>query len=184
MKFLPRLLSWLLSWLPSWPRRPGGGEQRLDVYMPSERLIFQYYDGTDTVRAADPMTLHGRFMDVRAELVTDLKVAESEHRDARKCRAAATRTMHAIFGTKPFEEGGLTQLEVESLMDQFLDYCASIKKNSSGPPTSPEGTSPPSPSGSGASPPTASASDSGSTASAPPTAPSPSSTPGSATPSA
>lgn len=71
------------------------------------------------------------------------------------CAAAARRA----FGIKPFEEGGLTEAECCRILFAFRDYLGDLKKNGSGPQTSPE------PTGAtfSAESPTKSGSDSGST---------------------
>ncbi len=175
-KFLPLVLDWLVSWFTKKKEVPQEvpDEPRIDLYMPEERLIFFYYDGSEKLRSADPMRLHRKFMDVRPDILTDFKVSQSEHSDARKCHERMIKTIHGVFDTKPYDEGGLTDGEAEDLLWSFIDYCNAVKKNPQDSPTSVAATSSDTPPSSSlpeeAYPATPATSASGSTAQEPSTA--------------
>lgn len=145
-KLLRRLIQWLMTDQPD-KSDPTPDEttavDRLDYYCPKERRIFYYYDG-EKVREADPMVLFRRYDAVRADFVTAYKVAQSPAKDAGAEAVKAAGMIHSVFGTRPFEQGqgGLTEDEVYDLLYKFMDYCESVKKNSSQSPTSPAETSP------------------------------------------
>lgn len=154
------------QWLLSWFRRSGP-----DLYRPRERLIYRYFDGRRTV-AADPQVLYKRLMAVGPELSIDITVAQSPSQDAAKASDAAVAKIRGIFGLKPLEEGGLTEIEAGNLLDHFVAYCEAVKKNSRTPATSAPSSPAPSPPASAAGgPATASSSGSGSTASGASTGP-------------
>lgn len=150
----------LKDWLLSWFRRPAPEDDA--VYTVRQRLIYSYFDGERQVRA-DPMELYKRVMAVGPELDIDMKVSRSPSKDAPKAHSEMIAKVRDIFGLKPFEQGGLTQLEALRLLDHFMNFCGVQKKSSSGPATSAGGTSPPTPPTSEGPPPTERHSGSGST---------------------
>lgn len=152
----------------------GLGEFRTDVYHPRDRMIYCYFDGQQEV-AADPLLLYRSMMDVGPELSINIKVANSPMKDAGAAHVKMLEQIRGIFGVRPYEQGkgGLTEHETVSLLDHFLLYCSSIKKNmkpsvtSSVSPAAASADSPAAP------PPTPSISDSGSIAAGLSTAPPP-----------
>ena len=143
---------------PSGSALPGSAE---DVYLPSERLLYRYFTGQEIV-PADPMQLWQKLMEVGPELSIDMKVANSALKDAPKAHEAMLKKVRSIFSVKPWEEGGLSQLETIELLNHFLSWCHIEKKNTSPLPTSAAATSAPSAPSSVASPATESSSPSGS----------------------
>ncbi|MDE2098090.1 MAG: hypothetical protein KGL39_12625 [Patescibacteria group bacterium] len=141
-----------------------------DLYKPGERLIYHYYDGIKTV-SADPLRLYRQMMDVGPELSVEIKVSRSASKDASKAHVDAIKHIRSIFDIKPYEEGGLTEVECLQLLDHFWIYTGHLKKNSSPSPTSVEATLATSASTSGGSPPTSNMQACGSTANGPSTAP-------------
>ena len=156
----------LLDWFLSWFRKPI--EERLDFYRPAERFVYGWWDGSKEVRA-DPMVLYKKLMDVGPDVSIAIKVSESPSKDADKARQDLLGYIRRIFGLSSFEDGGLTEIETLQLLDHFLVYTETLKKNTRNSPTSPTATSPPSASSAGGSPATPSTSGSGSTASELPT---------------
>lgn len=141
-----------------------------DVYRPTERVIYHYWDGGKTV-SADPMTLYRKVMEVGPELSIDLTVANSPSKDSGEAHRKAVEKVRTVFGVKGLEEGGLTEAESLDLLDHFMAFCEALKKNSSRSPTSPAATSATTASSSAAGSPTPSSSGSGSTANGPSTGP-------------
>lgn len=114
---------------------------RLDVYHPRERLIFRYFNGHRTV-LADPLVLCQRVSSRGKELDRLQVVARStliQPKVAEEHRVEYVAHLRDVFKIPPlvdsFEvgEGGratLTDTEVEGLLDQFMWFCDSVKKNS------------------------------------------------------
>jgi len=153
-----KLLGWLRSLLvKNTPTSP------VDVYDVKERLIYSYFDGQKLVRV-DPLVYYRRVMDKGPELDLDIKLANSPSKASEKGRLGVLTKIRSIFGVKPFEEGGLTESETTDLLDHFLLYCESLKKNSNPTPIPPTATSAPTASSSPVPSPTPNTSDSGSTA--------------------
>lgn len=105
------------------------GRSRDDVFNPTERKIYSYFDGEKTVKA-DPMALYKKIAGIGPELSIDIKVAQSRSKDNVKAHTQAMEKVRGIFNIKPFEEGGLTEAELQALLDHFLTYCEGVKKNS------------------------------------------------------
>ena len=101
-----------------------------DFYHPKERRIYSYHDGGKMV-IVDPMLLYKKLMEVSADLSVDMKVANSQSKDARKAHDAMIKRLRDVFEIKSFAEGGLTEVETLDLMDHFLSYIDDVKKNSS-----------------------------------------------------
>ncbi len=167
------------AWVSSF-FRPERGEKK-DTYSPRQRAIYRYFVGTDERGAekfvvTDPMALYRKVMDRRDDITVNVKVALSPSKDADECYARMIAHIREIFGVAPYEQGGLTEIELMELYDHFLTYAEGVKKNSSPTPTSSRATSPGTPLSWAAARPTGNTSASGSTvggsSSAPP-APSP-----------
>lgn len=111
----------------SWFR---GGEEQYDLYKPSQKKIYAYWNGREEIQA-DPIMLYKRMMVKGPELSIDLKVADSSSKDAAKAHDAAIVKIQEIFSLKPYENGGgLTQTQQIELLEHFLIYCEWLKKNS------------------------------------------------------
>ena len=143
-------------------------EDRYDLYKPAERIIYQYYDGTGIVRA-DPLRLYKRLKEVWPELSVDLSLAESISKDADKGYDNAINKIKKIFEVESLDKhrGGLTDPEIRGMLDHFLIYCETVKKNLKSSVTPSPAASPNSESTSAEKPPTSNSSDSGLTESAP-----------------
>ncbi len=124
---------------------------RLDVYDPGERLLFRFFTGMDDQGKKvfvedDPMVLHKRLMDVGPELDADMTAAQvPESKFSKAGHDGMVAKIKTIFQVKEFkrgEVGGLTELELVDLLNQFFIYCGGVKKNSSPTVTSPTTTSP------------------------------------------
>ena len=125
---MKKLFGWLLGIFRR--KLPPVEEERYDVYKPTERLIYRYWDGKEE-HTADPLALYKKLMDVWPSLCIDMKVARSPLKDAPKAHDKALTQVRGVFGTQKMEEGGLSELETLQLLDHFLIYCEWIKKNSS-----------------------------------------------------
>lgn len=152
------MLRWLARWLLRWLLRPAS----TDLYHPKERLIYSYFNGEKVIRA-DPLILERKLMSVGPELAIDIKVSRSISQDAAKSHTEVVKKIRDIFNVKPLEEGGLTEVETVSLLEHYLEYTDSVKKNSSLIATPAMETSVPSVPSLAGSPPTPSSSASGST---------------------
>ena len=127
-----------------------------------ERRIFSYWDGKARA-SVDPIpTWYALYYD--QEISLDREQAIVQLGDDRKTLEALLRLdplLRRVFKIKPYEQGGLTVDECQSLMVDFLEYMGDVKKNGSGSPTLPEPTE----SVSSGQSPTNAVSDSGQTAS-------------------
>lgn len=103
-------------------------KEQLDVFLPSVRKIYNYFDGERLVRA-DPLVLYKRFLEIGTELSIDIKVSNSISKDASKAQIKALEKIRKIFDVKSLEDGGLSQVESFDLLDHFLNYCNNVKKN-------------------------------------------------------
>jgi hypothetical protein len=137
-------------------------EETYDLFMPEDRLIFNYWDGKEVVRV-DPIVLYKKMQEKGPEMSIDIKVAHSMSKDANTAHSSLVKKIRDIFGVKAYEEGGLTELETTQLLDHFLLFCHLLKKNSSPSPTSPTETSSPSEPSSEGPPPTPNGPGTGST---------------------
>ena len=103
-------------------------QDRFDLYKPSERMIYQFWNGKQVV-LDDPMLLYKRMMDVGPELSINIKVANSPMKGAGEAHSKMLEQIRSIFQVEPLAAGGLTEYETVSLLDHFLLYCATVKKN-------------------------------------------------------
>lgn len=115
----------MFKWIKSFFVR----SERYDVYHPKERLIYYYWNGMKLV-SADPIILYKKFMDVAPSLSVNIKVSESTSKDAGKAHEEAQENIRYIFDLPTFENGGLTRIEADGLLNHFLEYCYTLKKNS------------------------------------------------------
>lgn len=154
---LRRFLDWIRSWF---------GTSDTSIYDGADKGIFVFFDGKETVHA-DPLVLYRRIMDVAPGLDADIKGGRSALKSAPACHLSAVDTIRDIFNidhpVNDFDcSGTLTEIQCMALLDGFLKYCDSVKKNSPLTSTSAEVPSPsgepsngiippltPSPSGSG-----------------------------------
>jgi hypothetical protein len=115
---------------------------RYDVYLPNERLIYQYFDGTKMV-VGDPHELYRKVGSKGAELSSNMMAARvPQSKFAEKAHKQLVEDIRNIFGIKTLAEGGLSELETTELLDHFLMFCDIIKKNSNPSTTDQEETSP------------------------------------------
>ena len=117
---------------------------RLDIYKPSERLIYSFFDGTRQ-RRVDPLPLYKRLKEVWPELSADIRVSGSPSKGADEAHRRMVAKCYDVFEVKPFVENGgtsdgLGEVEVLDLLDHFLAYTGGVKKNLSRPVTSAEET--------------------------------------------
>lgn len=106
-------------------------EEGFDFYSPKERKIYRYFDGRETV-FGDPMAIYKRLMNHGKELDIDLKVAVNYGGvQSTTAHNKAVERVRDIFALKSLGEGGLTESEAMDLLDHFLAYIDSLKKNSS-----------------------------------------------------
>jgi hypothetical protein len=165
---LARFFSWLYGLLTR-------EEDRWDTYKPSQRAIFNYFNGERMVKA-DPLVLWKKVMDKAPDLDIDFKVSKSPSKNADQAHQNLIKNIRTMFNIKQLENGiepndTLTDNECIDLVNKFLTYCGWVKKNSSNSATPATATSPStnSPTSNGEVPPTPSTSDSGSTVPATPT---------------
>lgn len=98
-----------------------------NIYSPKERCIYEYFDGQKQVKA-DPLVLYKRLQDCSTDLSVDMRLANSIHSDANKGHTNAIKKIQTIFSIKPFDEGGLSEMEAMSLLEHFLFFCDELKK--------------------------------------------------------
>jgi len=135
------MLKSFFSWLASLFKKPTSvDDERYDLFRPKQRLIYHYFNGNKVV-SADPMILHRKMMAKAPDLYIDSKVATFPNKDSGQAQINLTKNIREIFGVKPLDEGGLTELETAELWKSFLIYCEWVKKNWKVPPTSPTATS-------------------------------------------
>lgn len=122
-------------WQRLWRRLPLG----------EDRFIFRYWDGRRQ-RRADPLEVfRGFFSHPNFDLETDPDLVFAEDlRISLEASARLTTAVRDILQVPPFAEGGLTEAECLRLWQDFFAYTHAVKKNGSGPPTSPDNMGPPS----------------------------------------
>lgn len=131
--------------IKKWLKSLFGKAEPFDTYTPTERLIFHYYDGKETVHA-DPYVLFKRMMKYAPELDVAMRVSVNPlvNKDqARDAHDEMIEKIRDIFSVKPFEQSGLTELETVELLNRFLAFCGSVKKNSKVMPTNSTPSEPP-----------------------------------------
>jgi len=135
------------SWLFSWFKKRQ--DDRYEVYHPDEVLIYSYWDGSKLVKK-DPLRLYKRFLNIKPELLADLKIATStlvKDKQAQHSHDQVIKKYYELFEVKPFDgKEGLTELAVQELFDHFITYSECVKKNGRLPQTSQTEISPTSPS--------------------------------------
>jgi len=162
-----RFFSWIRSLFSGSAPAAESDPDRFDLFLPSERMIYSYFDGKEVVHR-DPIVLHRKVTEVGQELAVDIKASDNKlsNKIAAEGHKGTIEKVKKIFGVTAYEESkgeGLTEAELLALLDHFLTYCQLVKKNSNPLSTSSTATSPstvPSPAGPS---PTTSSSDSGST---------------------
>lgn len=131
----------MFGWLKNLFRR----KERYDVYTPSEKCIYTYWNGKEWANA-DPIAVFRRLKEVWGDLSVDMKVARSPMKDATIAHRKALDKIRKIFNLAPlrddlYADNTLTDVQASDLLDHFLTYVGSLKKNSSQIPTSVEETS-------------------------------------------
>jgi hypothetical protein len=105
------------------------------------RGVFRFWNGRhwvgiDPIPAARVLFTHPDFSwEQTPKLIEDDDPVEAAE-GIRICAEAAREA----FGIKPYLEGGLTEAECCTVLWGFRDYLGELKKNGSGPQTSPEPT--------------------------------------------
>lgn len=133
-----------------------------DLFQPEQRLIYSYFNGQKVV-SVDPLVLYRKTLEQGPSLSIDFKVANSPSKDAAKAYTSLMIHLRRIFDVAEYQQGGLTETEMMQLLEHFLRYCNSIKKNWSPLPTSATATLAPSASSTVDDPATPNSLDSGST---------------------
>lgn len=105
------------------------GRSKDDVFKLSERKIYSYFNGKEMIKA-DPLALYKKVAEVGPSLSIDIKVAKSPSKDATKAHNSLIQQIREIFDVPSFKDGGLTEAELQALLDHFLTYCEGVKKNS------------------------------------------------------
>lgn len=157
------MFSRLTAWL--WPSRKESvvTPPTLDVWKPSERLIFTYFRGKDLNEvAADPMPIYRKVKDIQQEVNADLILARSKMKGNLEGYKLAAKRIRGAFNLIPFEEGGLTELECIDLYNAFWAFVGTEKKNTPNSTTTSEATSTPTPTSSNGDSPATSSTPSGS----------------------
>lgn len=108
------------------------------------RAIFRYHDGVKE-RAGDPLAIYRALRALPDfEWEADAKGVDRGDEDSIRRTLAAIRHP-STFAAKPFDGDtltGMTDGETLNLLSQFVWYLESLKKNGSGPQTSPAVTEP------------------------------------------
>lgn len=139
---LTKFFAWIRNVLVGKPATP------YNVFMPKERMIYEYFDGTKVIRV-DPMEISRKLSFIGPELDNDLKGAKNpNYSKAPECQAEAVKKIREVFDLKPVSEGGLEEVLVIVLLYHFLEFENEwVKKNSPSITTIPaetlEPTSPP-----------------------------------------
>lgn len=103
-------------------------------WSPRERVVYQFFDGDKLVKV-DPIVVFKRISAVAPELSTSITVALSPSKDATSAHDDALIHIRKIFDIKPYAEGGLTDTEAFTLLDDFTAWCNRLKKNIKNGPT-------------------------------------------------
>lgn len=188
LRWLRVLARWAVTLLEAWAEKKAGPDapagaapspsMQDDLFLPAARLIYSYYAGTEggeaIIRKADPVALYKRVLEHGPEIDVDRKVAQSRSKDALASHARLVTRLRDVFNVRPYEQGGLTEAELEALLDHFLLFMLRTKKGGDQPQTPPAatGSGTQSTAGGGGGPPaTPASSASGSAASGSSTAP-------------
>jgi len=94
------------------------------------RLLFRYWDGSRHV-SADPFVLLRRMLNTtKFDADADVKaLALPDPAIVAKKIGFIAEGIREIFDLKPFEKGGLSELECVNLLMTFSDFLNSVKKN-------------------------------------------------------
>ena len=114
----------MFTWFKNW----FSNKDSFDVYSPKEKLLYKYFNGKKYL-SADPIVIYKRIMEVGPSLSVDIKVARSQSKDALTAHNKMIKTIRDIFELDP--KDGLDEASVCNLLDHFLVYCETVKKNSS-----------------------------------------------------
>ena len=88
----------MFSWLWSWFQSPN----RSDVYKPSQRLIYSYWNGSRIVKV-DPMVLYKKIVAKGPEISVAIKIANSISKAAPKGHEDVIKSVREIFAVGPYE---------------------------------------------------------------------------------
>lgn len=116
-----RILRWLFGLL--------GFETDYEFYLPKERQIYIYSDGTKRVHA-DPIILWQKLMEIEPGLKADMATAELPSKNADMCRERALKAIRDLFEVKALDKDGegLTKDETLDLFDHFLVWSRRLGK--------------------------------------------------------
>lgn len=118
----------------AWLKNLFAEKDRIDVYRPRERLVYSFFTGEKTIKV-DPLVYYKKIMEIGPELSIDMKVANSQSKDAKKAHDSYVAKIREVFGIKAFSNGGLSDIECAELLDHFLTFCDTLKKNTKPSPT-------------------------------------------------
>lgn len=106
-----------------------GFETDYEFYLPKQRQIYIYSNGTQRVHA-DPIILWQNLMEIEPGLKADLATAELPSKNAALCRDRALAAIRKLFNVKALEESGegLTKDETLDLFDHFLIWSRRLGK--------------------------------------------------------
>lgn len=109
-----RVWKWIKSWFEP--------KHRLDVFKPSKRLVYTYWDGTKDV-TADPMRVYKKLLAAWKPLSQSF---QEMARGSGEAYEVAIGLLQKVFGLKTPEQGGLGETEVLALFRHFWEYCTSF----------------------------------------------------------
>jgi hypothetical protein len=138
-----KLVSTIKGWFSKQPTSPIDDLfDRVDVYLPRERLIYQFFDG-QVLRAVDPMELYKKVSPKLGIIAADSKAVKiPQSKFAKDAHDRLIALIRELFDIKPLSQGGLTELETLAVFDHWWDFTCTVKKNSSPSQTGAEATSP------------------------------------------
>jgi len=113
------------------------GIESSEPYSDGQRKIYTYWNGSRWVHA-DPLPLYKRVMEKGPILSADIKAANSGTQFAKPAHDKLVENIRSIFNITPLKngvecDGTLTDAQVATLLDSFLEWCEGVKKNSSPP---------------------------------------------------
>lgn len=126
----------------AWFKKLFGKKQGNNGWIPQERLIYEYFDGSG-IRKVDPMPLYAKVVERRAVLVSAWTVAKVDSGFSIQAQNDLVNTCREIFtipklgpnseieyqvGEKTVKT--LSDVECITLLDNFLTWTEGVKKNS------------------------------------------------------
>jgi hypothetical protein len=94
------------------------------------RLLFRYWDGSRYV-SADPFVIFRALVNTeKFDPETDIKALQiPDPKIISKKISYIAEGVREIFNLKPFDQGGLAELECVNLLTQFSEFMNAVKKN-------------------------------------------------------